>query len=99
MPSKLLEANGGAVEWLDGGAAGAAIGSDPPLEPWEQATGLNTEVGKARSSRNADKGGKPAAFRAELATLRACIRALDHEEREGRLERRERSGGVCRPGL
>lgn len=32
VPDKLLEANGGEGERLDGGAAGAAIGSRPPLE-------------------------------------------------------------------
>ncbi len=48
MPSKLLEANSGAGERLDGGAAGAAIGSDPPLET--VGAGYGTEHGSGQGA-------------------------------------------------
>jgi len=39
--------------------------------------------GKARASRNADKGGKRPALRAELAQVRELVRELAVEQREG----------------
>lgn len=45
-------------------------------KPWERSTGPQTVGGKARASRNADKGGKRPALRAELAQLRELMREL-----------------------
>lgn len=52
-------------------------------KPWERSTGPQTMDGKARASRNADKGGKRQALRAELANLREMMRELVTEQREG----------------
>ncbi|PXA87709.1 hypothetical protein DMC47_31400 [Nostoc sp. 3335mG] len=52
-------------------------------KPWERSTGPQTVDGKARASRNADKGGKRSALRAELAHLRELMRELAAEQREG----------------
>lgn len=52
-------------------------------KPWERSTGPRTAEGKAAASRNADKGGKRAKLRADLARVRALIRMLDAEQREG----------------
>ena len=41
--------------------------------PWEQSTGPRTAEGKATVSRNADKGGKRAEFRAMLRELRTLL--------------------------
>lgn len=48
-------------------------------EPWKAASGPVTASGKARSSRNAFKGGKRAALREELAHIRQMMRELDGE--------------------
>jgi SAM-dependent methyltransferase len=40
------------------------------LKPWERSTGPKTEAGKARSSRNADKGGTRALLREVARVLR-----------------------------
>lgn len=48
-----------------------------------QSAGPQTADGKARASRNADKGGKRPALRAELAHLREMMRELVAEQREG----------------
>ena len=53
-------------------------------KPWERSPGPQTADGKARASRNADKGGKRPALRAELGHLRELMRALDAEQLEGR---------------
>jgi hypothetical protein len=47
--------------------------------PWKQATGPRTPAGKARSSRNAFKGGRRAALRAEVAHLRALMADIQAE--------------------
>ena len=52
-------------------------------KPWERSTGPQSAEGKARASRNADKGGKRPALRAELAHLRDLMRDLVAEQREG----------------
>jgi hypothetical protein len=52
-------------------------------KPWERSTGPQTADGKARASRNADRGGKRPALRAELANLRQLMRELVAEQREG----------------
>lgn len=52
-------------------------------KPWERSTGPQTAHGKASASRNADKGGKRLALRAELAQLRELMRELAAEQREG----------------
>ena len=46
-------------------------------QPWRKSTGPRSPEGKARASRNADKGGKRAELRAELAMLRELLRKLD----------------------
>lgn len=51
--------------------------------PWERSTGPRTKEGRARASRNADKGGKRLSLRAELADLRELIEELASEQREG----------------
>jgi hypothetical protein len=51
--------------------------------PWERSTGPKTLEGKARSSRNADRGGQREKLRAELRLFREMIRELDEEQREG----------------
>lgn len=43
-------------------------------QPWHQSTGPTSDAGKARSSRNADRGGKRAAMRREMARLRMLLR-------------------------
>lgn len=58
----------------------AAIAS---WNPWEQSTGPKTVEGKARSSRNADRGGQRPKLRAELRYFREMLRELDAEQREG----------------
>src|SRR5437868_5684912 len=50
--------------------------------PWLRSTGPQTPRGKARSSRNAFKGGKRAKLRADLAYFRAMLRALELEDEE-----------------
>jgi hypothetical protein len=47
--------------------------------PWAQATGPKTPAGKARSSRNAFKGDRRAALRADVAHIRALMAELDTE--------------------
>ncbi len=47
--------------------------------PWQQATGPRTASGKARSSRNAYKGNRRAALRADLAFTRALMATMDNE--------------------
>src|SRR5262245_40768599 len=42
--------------------------------PWEHSTGPRTEQGKARSSRNADKGGHWRKFRGMVKLLNAGLR-------------------------
>lgn len=49
-------------------------------QPWLKSTGPRTAAGKAKASRNADKGGKRAIMRAELARLRMLLRALQQYE-------------------
>jgi hypothetical protein len=51
--------------------------------PWERSTGPKTAEGKARSSRNADRGGQREKLRAELHLFREMIRELEAEQREG----------------
>jgi hypothetical protein len=41
--------------------------------PWEQSTGPRTAEGKARTSRNADKGGQRDKMRALLSALRLAL--------------------------
>ena len=41
--------------------------------PWEQSTGPQSDDGKASASRNADKGGRREALRAEVRELRAMM--------------------------
>lgn len=48
--------------------------------PWKQATGPRTPAGKASASRNAYKGGRRAALRADLALIRAMMAQLDADE-------------------
>ena len=55
----------------------------PRWKPWERSTGPRTAAGKVKTSRNADKGGRRKALRAELAGLRELIRELDAERRTG----------------
>lgn len=43
-------------------------------QPWLQSTGPTSDSGKVRSSRNADKGGKRASLRKEMARLRLLLR-------------------------
>lgn len=43
-------------------------------QPWLQSTGPTSDGGKARSSRNADKGGKRCSLRLELARLQELLR-------------------------
>ena len=50
-------------------------------KPWEQSTGPRTEDGKANASRNAEKGGKRPALRAELANIRMLMQELIMEQR------------------
>jgi hypothetical protein len=45
---------------------------------WEQTTGPRSDYGKANASRNADKGGRREALRAEVRELRAMMD--DHDE-------------------
>lgn len=45
--------------------------------PWEQSTGPKTSEGKARASRNADKGGTRAMLRTMSRMLREQREALD----------------------
>lgn len=45
--------------------------------PWLRSSGPVTAAGKACSSRNAFKGGKRAALRADLDIIRALMRELD----------------------
>lgn len=53
-------------------------------QPWLQSTGPTSDDGKARSSRNADKGGKRPSLRKELARLRELMREWqDDMERLG----------------
>ena len=47
--------------------------------PWKQATGPKTLAGRARSSRNAYKGGHRPALRAELAYIRLLMADMDAE--------------------
>jgi hypothetical protein len=58
----------------------AAIAS---WKPWEGSTGPKTAAGKAKSSRNADRGGGREKLRAELRYFRRLIKDLDEEQREG----------------
>jgi hypothetical protein len=51
--------------------------------PWERSTGPRSTGGKLRSSRNADKGGRRKALRAELRHLRELIAELDDEQSNG----------------
>jgi hypothetical protein len=51
--------------------------------PWERSTGPKTPEGKARSSRNADRGGQRGKLRTELRYFREVIQELDEEQREG----------------
>ncbi len=41
--------------------------------PWEQSTGPQSDDGRASASRNADKGGRREALRAEVRELRAMM--------------------------
>ena len=41
--------------------------------PWEQSTGPQSDDGKASASRNADKGGRREALRAEVREMRAMM--------------------------
>lgn len=45
-------------------------------QPWSKSTGPRTEAGKARSSRNADKGGQWKIKRDQMSKLRRELRAL-----------------------
>ena len=47
--------------------------------PWKLATGPKTRSGKAAASRNAFKGGRRLALRADLAHIRALMAAMDTE--------------------
>ena len=47
--------------------------------PWKQATGPKTPAGKSRSSRNAIKGGRRTALRADLAYVRSLMAAMETE--------------------
>jgi hypothetical protein len=47
--------------------------------PWKQATGPKTAAGKAHSSRNAYRGGRRAALRDELATIRGIMAEFENE--------------------
>ncbi len=47
--------------------------------PWKQATGPKTAAGKARSGRNAYKGGHRAALRAEIAAIRGLLSDYENE--------------------
>jgi hypothetical protein len=51
-------------------------------KPWERSTGPRSHQGKARVSRNADKGGKRGVLRAKIAYLKAIMRELDLDELE-----------------
>jgi hypothetical protein len=51
--------------------------------PWQQSTGPRSAAGKTRSSRNADRGGRREALRADLRHFAELIAALDDEQREG----------------
>jgi hypothetical protein len=51
--------------------------------PWEHATGPRTVEGKARSARNADRGGQRRVLREMIRTLNADLRA--HREALGYL--------------
>jgi hypothetical protein len=78
----------GYVERLDDRAAGdqqrRAI---MRWRPWERSTGPRTTEGKARSARNADKGGQWRAWREMMKALNAGIRA-QRESLERLTERR-----------
>ena len=52
-------------------------------KPWERSTGPRTADGKAHASRNAEKGGKRPALKAEMAHLRELMRELVAEQPEG----------------
>jgi len=47
-------------------------------QPWKHSTGPTSVSGKARASRNADKGGT----RAQIRELAALLRELEHWRRE-----------------
>jgi hypothetical protein len=47
--------------------------------PWKQATGPKAPAGKVRSSRNAFKGGRRAALRADLAYVGSLMAKMDTE--------------------
>jgi hypothetical protein len=47
--------------------------------PWKQATGPRSPAGKAKASRNAFKGGRRAALRADLAHIRSLMGAIEAE--------------------
>jgi hypothetical protein len=48
-------------------------------EPWKSSSGPTTAAGKARSSRNAFKGGERTALREELTRIREMMRDLDND--------------------
>jgi len=50
--------------------------------PWESSTGPRTRDGKARSARNADRGGQWPQFRASLKALNAAMREQRNATRE-----------------
>lgn len=50
--------------------------------PWDRSTGPRTAEGKARASRNGDKGARWKAERDEIRALRATMRELLEEQRE-----------------
>ena len=53
-------------------------------QPWANATGARTAEGKARSSRNAYKGGSRKAFREEIRMLREILK--EHNDLIGRIQ-------------
>jgi hypothetical protein len=53
--------------------------------PWEKSTGPRTEAGKARSARNADKGGR---WRIERERVRVLARMLAELQRTMRAQRK-----------
>jgi len=52
-------------------------------KPWKHSTGPKTANGKARSSRNAERGQRREKIRAELRYFRQMIKDIDEERRDG----------------
>lgn len=51
-------------------------------QPWAKSTGPRTETGKARSSRNGDRGGKWIEERASLREFKNTVGELLRQQRE-----------------